>query len=105
MELRKARGLKQSELADHLGITQNQISKYERGESNPTMNTFVDIIRFFDTSADYLLGLTDVPDPVPTDISPTEAEMLALLREYDEEAQRHLLEAFKAIRRAGGVDS
>jgi len=65
------------------------------------MDTFVDIIRFFDTSADYLLGLTDIPDPVPTDLSPSEVEMLNILREYDEAAQRHLVAAFRAIRQAG----
>lgn len=54
--LRKARGLKQSDMAAQMGLSLRNYQRYEHGETNvpaTTLNFFAD---FFGVSADYLLG-------------------------------------------------
>lgn len=64
-ELRKKRKLTQVALQMQTGIEQTLISKYERGERLPPTETLMLLARFFDTSMDYLMGLTDCPLPYP----------------------------------------
>ena len=42
---RKARGLTQQELADRAGVEQKQVSRIERGEISPTVDTVAKIAR------------------------------------------------------------
>ncbi len=58
-ELRIEHGLTQKQLADSLCLTQKSISKYERETLDLSTDLIIRICRFFDVSADYLLGLTD----------------------------------------------
>lgn len=58
-ELRLSNGLTQKELASKLGIGQSTIVGYERGEREPTINNLSLYAKYFNVSADYLLGLED----------------------------------------------
>jgi|GEM_PF-470949 len=53
--LRKARGLKQEELASPLGIKPNTISNYEHGVSFPDFDILEQLIKFYDISVDDIL--------------------------------------------------
>lgn len=55
IELRKARGVSQEELAAHLGISRQAISKWERGEASPDIDNIVMLSRFYGVSIDELL--------------------------------------------------
>ncbi|MBR4200655.1 MAG: helix-turn-helix transcriptional regulator [Oscillospiraceae bacterium] len=46
----------QAELAEHLGIKQQEISRYERGETKAPVNYLVDVADYCGVSVDYLLG-------------------------------------------------
>lgn len=67
--VRKQKGYSQSQIAEVLNTTQQQIWKYEH--ENPKYNQeipvrhIVTLAKFYDVSADYLLGLTDVSKPYP----------------------------------------
>ena len=67
--VRKQKGYSQSQIAEILNTTQQQIWKYEH--ENPKYNQeipvrhIVTLARFYNVSADYLLGLTDVEKPYP----------------------------------------
>lgn len=47
------------------GIPQSIISKYETGEIMPTAENLVILAKFYGTSIDYLMDLTDEPKPYP----------------------------------------
>ena len=51
--------LKQAELGEKLGMSQRKVSRLETGSTEPTTEEIVAICRFFNVSADYILGLTD----------------------------------------------
>lgn len=53
---RKQLNIKQSELAEKLGVSDNQISNIENGKSFPKFNNFIAICNILDCNADYLLS-------------------------------------------------
>lgn len=63
-ELRTEKGLKQSELAEIVGSTQQTISNYERGYIT-TVEAAVEeaMADYFSCSIDYLRGLSDIKNP------------------------------------------
>lgn len=58
-ELRKARGMKQIELCQHLGVSQGNLSNWENGVYEPDTYYLKKIADFFGVSVDYLLGHSD----------------------------------------------
>ena len=47
------------------GIPQSMISKYETGELVPTTENLIILAKFYNTSLDYLMDLTDEKNPYP----------------------------------------
>lgn len=64
-ELREDRDLKQQVLADYLNIRQNTYSQYESGKRQLPLEMLVAIARFYHTSTDYILELTNQREPYP----------------------------------------
>ena len=60
--LREEAELNQTELGKALGMTQRKISYLENNENEPSLDDLKAICRFFNVSADYLLGF---PNPIP----------------------------------------
>lgn len=58
--MREDNDLYQRNLAEFLGCTQQTYSRYETGELEPSLIIMEKLARFYDTSIDYLMGLTDV---------------------------------------------
>lgn len=58
-ELRIEKNLTQKALAQALNTSQKTISKYEKEQLDLGTETVIAVCRFFDVSADYLLGLKD----------------------------------------------
>jgi transcriptional regulator with XRE-family HTH domain len=54
IEKRKAKGLTQEELADHLGVSKPAVSKWESGQSYPDITLLPVIASYFDISVDEL---------------------------------------------------
>ena len=54
-QLRKEKGLTQSQLADLLGVTDKAVSKWEIGETNPDISLLPKMSEIFNVTLDYLL--------------------------------------------------
>ncbi len=59
MELRKKEGWSQEELAEHLGVSRQSVSKWESGASVPDINRILEMSRIFGVTTDYLLKGTE----------------------------------------------
>ena len=64
-DLREDKDLKQRELAEVLNCSQRIYSNYERGEVDIPTQVLITLSEFYNTSVDYLLGLTDEKKPYP----------------------------------------
>lgn len=58
--LRKEKNMTQETLSDFLGVTNQSISKWERGEAYPDITMLPVIAAFFGTSVDNLLGINQI---------------------------------------------
>jgi len=61
--LRIDRDLTQEDIANELNIKQNTYSQYEIGTIKYPVDVVVKLAEFYNTSVDYLLNLTDNPEP------------------------------------------
>lgn len=54
--MRERRGMSRKVLSELCGLSKNQISRYERGEREPTASVVLLLAEVFDCSTDDLLG-------------------------------------------------
>ncbi len=55
VELRKAKGLSQEELAEQLGVSRQAVSRWELGQTLPDIPNLLQLCELFGVSADYLV--------------------------------------------------
>ncbi|MBO5316644.1 MAG: helix-turn-helix transcriptional regulator [Clostridia bacterium] len=58
-DLREDKDLSQKEVANYLNIRQNTYSQYETGRRQLPLEHLIALARLYNTSTDYILGLTD----------------------------------------------
>ena len=63
-DLREDNDLKQSDIAKALGITQQVYSRYELGINEIPQRHIIALCKFYNVTADYLLGLTNNKRPI-----------------------------------------
>ena len=64
-KLRQKHQLTQISLQMKTGINQSILSKYENDERLPTCENLMILAKFYRTSLDYIMDLTDEPKPYP----------------------------------------
>jgi transcriptional regulator with XRE-family HTH domain len=62
LNLRKARGWSQEELADRIGVTRQAVSRWESNSAKPDADKLIALCREFEVTADYLLGMAEQKD-------------------------------------------
>lgn len=63
-QLREEKGLKQEELAQLLSVSPSAIGMYERDYREPSDELLIKISEYFQVSTDFLLGKTDIRQPI-----------------------------------------
>ena len=64
-DIREDSDTPQKVLAAYLNIRQSTYSQYENGARQLPLDALVKLAVYFNTSTDYILGLTDVRTPYP----------------------------------------
>jgi transcriptional regulator with XRE-family HTH domain len=82
VDLRKAAGLTQSQVAEKLNMSQSRLANYEQGLRKPDHETTMRLAKFFSVSVDYLLGHSTESHGDETEIS---AEWMQVLRQMQRE--------------------
>ena len=62
-DLREDQDMTQKQIADFLGMKQSQYNRYERGLRDLPTDILIRLARFYKTSTDYILGLTERQEP------------------------------------------
>jgi len=97
-ERREALDLNQDVLADMVGTNQRQISQWELGKARPRADFVIALANALETAPNYLLGLTNDPDPAapPTTLTAEEEELLRAFRRLPNR-QRELLDIVRIM--------
>ena len=74
--LRQEKGLTQQQLAEKLNVVKASVSGYEQSSIHPSAEVLIQICKYFNVSADYLLGLSDT---VEFKMSPLTDEQITIL--------------------------
>jgi len=82
--LRKERGITQVEMAELLGVSQPNVSDYERGELRLHGELLVKLARILKVSADAILGLEETPPAR----APRDRRLLRRLQDVDRLSKR-----------------
>ncbi len=83
--LREDRGIKQSEIADLIGMHRSNYSKIENGQRDISLAAVDKIARFFNITIDELVHLgTDIPKEVSLE-DKTSVEQVKLIQQLDQE--------------------
>ena len=77
LQLRKANGFTQEELAEKLNVSRQSVSKWESGQSVPELEKLVALSEIFQVSTDHLL-------------KPSELDQLSIKTEMLEKKQQEL---------------
>lgn len=64
-DIREDKDLTQKSISQLLNCTQQTYSRYETGEITIDIFSLIKLANFYNTSTDYLLGLTDEVKPYP----------------------------------------
>lgn len=63
--MRIDKGLTQKDVADVINVKQNTYCQYEIGVLNYPLDVVIKLAQYYNVSVDYLVGLTDQPEPYP----------------------------------------
>lgn len=82
-EARNNKGLKQQEVADQLGIKANTVSNWEKGRTEPDIDTFAKLCKIYQVDCAALLSDVYAFKRISHDISLTEYEHIKKYRALD----------------------
>lgn len=60
-DIREDNDLTQADIAEFLQTTKQQVSKWENGIQIIGVDKIIKLAKYYNISADYILGLTDIP--------------------------------------------
>lgn len=89
---RKELGLNQDDLAQMIGKTQTQVSRYENGDYAPDGDALIDLSRALGVSTDWLLGLDDREMEVLTG---EEREVVTVFRSKEPKRRQAIVEIMR----------
>ncbi len=106
-DLREDHDLKQSDIAELLGTTQQYYSKYEAGKFELPVRFLMKLADFYGVSADYLLGRTECPRVNPDLAAPvtndyTVGRMIADVMSLDPDAREDVRKYITLHKKASG---
>lgn len=91
VELRKEKGISQTDLANQLGIHKNVLGRYERNEVLPSIDIARKIADILDVSLDYLTGKQDVQ------IDKTTSKRILEVSKFEETDKNHIFSVIDAF--------
>lgn len=95
-ELRHERDVTQAKLGQYLEVGYTAIANYESGRNEPSIDTLVKIAKYFDVTADYLIGLEEKQER-DFSITKREAELLEAYSKLQEDQKGILLDLVQSM--------
>ena len=83
----KSKNKSLTSLAVKLEVSQEAMSQYISGKIKPKTSTIIEMAKILNTSTDYLLDLTDNPNPIDFTLTEKENNLIVNYRNLDTEEQ------------------
>lgn len=64
-DLREDADCTQTQIAEYLGTSQTMYARYERGANEMPIRHLIALCQYYQVSADYILGFTNIKKPLP----------------------------------------
>ena len=80
--LRQRNNISQNALSKRLEVTRATVNAWEMGLSYPNAQSLIELARFFKTSVDYILGISDVESVNIDNLTNEEKEIVINLINY-----------------------
>ena len=102
-EVRKAKKLSQTELAEILHVHQTAVSQWENGKTEPDMDNLCRIADIFGVTVDYLLGVDTQSKTIDEQLSEIDFALSGELRNLSDDEKKDVLDymRFKRAQRKG----
>lgn len=101
--LKNARSVSQKDLAEELGFSFQNISKWERNESVPDIETLIAIAKFFETTTDDLLGYAVEEKFLTLKIDEHEVRIYNAYPESEEKVTNNIIFAIDGEHKIAGI--
>lgn len=98
-EVRKAKKLSQTELAEMLHVHQTAVSQWENGKTEPDMDNLCRIADIFGVTVDYLLGVDTQSQNIDEQLSEIDFALSGEIRDLNDEEKQDVLD-FVRFKRA-----
>ncbi len=86
--VREIRHIKQSEMAEHLGLSQSSYAKIENGATKLSLDRFLQIAKYLDTDPDFYFR--EIPKPASKKFKPYKQEWDPRKSQWEEHLSHHL---------------
>ena len=97
-DLREDNDLTQKAIAEKLFMQTTQYRRYESGERPITLETAIELARFYNVSLDYIAGLTDHNERIETkDLNSEEKLLITLYRKLNDTDKKRIIERAMAL--------
>lgn len=96
-ELRESRGLRQSDIADAIGISSVMIVNYEKGVKSPQIEKLKLLADFFGVTVDYLLGNESSVNELEEEFPEGVQVLRRASKELTPEARKKMIQLMKAF--------
>ena len=84
-DLREEKSMTQIRLSIELEVTQETISAYEIGKHYPSVKSLLHMVKLFDASMDYIMGLSTIRKSIQEENLPNdEVRLISLYRGFDD---------------------
>lgn len=102
-EVRKAKKLSQTELAEMLHVHQTAVSQWENGKTEPDMDNLCRIADIFGVTVDYLLGVDTQSKTIDEQLSEIDFALSGEIRDLNDDEKQDVLDfvRFKRAQRKG----
>lgn len=101
-ELRTEADMKQTDLADRIGVSRTLVSKYERENVDLSTEYIRSLCSIFGVTADYLLGLSEIRSYSLTEDEYLMVQAYRVARPKDRGQVDYILEEYKNKKTAAG---
>lgn len=94
-ELRTKKGVYQKDIAKYLGVDRTTYVKYERGDSEPSIDIIKKLANYFDVTVDFLVGKEKKANTLDEQLSGIEFALYGEIHDLTDDEKQDILSYVK----------